>query len=66
MLETSFTGKAKKTEMGFERCIEVCSKKMWGGSILSRQRKEPYKGIGLVSSCAVHGTKEDLLWSERN
>ena len=66
MLETSFTGKAKKTEMGFERCIEVCSKKMWGGSILCRQRKEPYKGIGLESSCAVHGTKEDLMWSERN
>lgn len=39
MLEISFIGKVK-TELGFERCIEVCSEKKRERKVF-RQRKEP-------------------------
>lgn len=42
MLEASITGQVK-TEWGFERCIEVCSKKKRGQTFLLGREKSPAK-----------------------
>lgn len=52
MLEISFIRKVK-TGLGFERCIEVCSKKKRGRKVF-RQRKEPWKGMDLK----IHAASE--------